>query len=49
MVHLNKWVDFVREDLKFWEVSGQHYTMIDAEHVKGFQVLLKKALNERGL
>jgi acyl-CoA synthetase (AMP-forming)/AMP-acid ligase II/thioesterase domain-containing protein len=47
--HLNHWVNFVQHDLKFWEVDGEHYTMIGQEHVPKFQQTLKKALVERGL
>lgn len=47
--HLNHWVNFIRNDLKFWEVDGQHYTMIDQEHVPKFQQTLKRALAARGL
>ncbi|KAF2811304.1 putative polyketide synthase PksJ [Mytilinidion resinicola] len=47
--HLNHWVDFVRDDLKFWQVDGQHYTMIGPENVSRFQQTLKKALAVRGL
>ena len=47
--HLNCWVNFVRDDLKFWEVDGEHYTMISPDHVTKFQQILKKALAARGL
>jgi acyl-CoA synthetase (AMP-forming)/AMP-acid ligase II/thioesterase domain-containing protein len=47
--HLNHWVHFIRNDLKFWEVDGQHYTMIGPDHVFRFQQTLKKALAARGL
>ncbi|KAF2793762.1 putative polyketide synthase PksJ [Melanomma pulvis-pyrius CBS 109.77] len=47
--HLNHWVNFIRSDVKFWEVDGQHYTMIGPEHVPKFQQTLKKALAARGL
>ncbi|KAF2634135.1 putative polyketide synthase PksJ [Massarina eburnea CBS 473.64] len=47
--HLNHWVNFIRSDLKFWEVEGQHYTMIDSEHAPKFQQTLKEALAARGL
>lgn len=47
--HLNHWVHFIRDDVKFWEVDGQHYTMIDSNHVHKFQQTLKKALAARGL
>jgi len=47
--HLNHWVGFIRNDLKFWEVDGQHYTMIGPDHVPTFQKTLKKAPSARGL
>ncbi|KAI9666525.1 MAG: putative NRPS-like protein biosynthetic cluster [Bathelium mastoideum] len=47
--HLNHWVNFIRDDLKFWEVDGQHYTMIGPDHVSKFQQTLKDALTARGL
>ncbi|KAK7180424.1 nonribosomal peptide synthetase [Paraphaeosphaeria sporulosa] len=47
--HLNRWVNFIRNDLKFWEVDGEHYTMIGPEHVPKFQQTLKMALAARGL
>ncbi|KAL9003649.1 MAG: hypothetical protein Q9188_003493 [Gyalolechia gomerana] len=46
---LNLWSDFVREDVRFHEVDGEHYTMIGAEHVPKFQQSLKRALAARGL
>ncbi|KAM0793987.1 hypothetical protein BDR22DRAFT_877314 [Usnea florida] len=46
---LNRWADFVRGDVRFHEVDGEHYTMIGVEHVHGFQRTLKKALAARGL
>ena len=46
---LNHWVDFVREDVRFHEVDGEHYTMIGPEHVPKFQQTLKKAMAARGL
>ncbi|KAA8652865.1 hypothetical protein EYZ11_007593 [Aspergillus tanneri] len=46
---LNRWADYVREDLRFHEVDGAHYTMLSTEHVGRFQQTLKKALAERGL
>jgi acyl-CoA synthetase (AMP-forming)/AMP-acid ligase II/thioesterase domain-containing protein len=47
--HLDHWVGFIRDDLKFWEVDGEHYTMIGSEHVPKFQQTLKNALAARGL
>ena len=46
---LNRWVDFVREEVRFHEVDGEHYTMIGPNHVHTFQQTLKKALAARGL
>ena len=46
---LNHWADFVRDDVKFHEVDGEHYTMIGPEHVPKFQQTLKKALAARGI
>ena len=45
----NRWAEFVRGDVRFHEVDGEHYTMIGVEHVHGFQKTLKKALAARGL
>ena len=46
---LNRWAEFVRGEVRFHEVDGEHYTMIGVEHVHGFQRTLKKALAARGL
>ncbi|RAK79650.1 thioesterase domain-containing protein [Aspergillus fijiensis CBS 313.89] len=46
---LNHWVNFVREDVRYHEVDGEHYTMVGPEHVARFQLTLKKALVARGL
>ena len=46
---LNHWADFVRGDVKFHEVDGEHYTMIGPDHVPKFQQSLKNALAARGL
>ncbi|KAL9619123.1 MAG: hypothetical protein Q9160_006212 [Pyrenula sp. 1 TL-2023] len=43
------WRDFVREDVRFHEVGGEHYTMLGDDHVSKFQHTLKKALTARGL
>jgi hypothetical protein len=47
--YLNKWINFIGDDLKSWEVDGQHYTMIGPEHVPKFPRTLKRALAIRGL
>ncbi|KAI4147623.1 MAG: hypothetical protein LQ341_001750 [Variospora aurantia] len=46
---LNRWTDFVRCEVRFHEVDGEHYTMIGSEHVFTFQQTLRKALVMRGL
>lgn len=46
---LNHWVDFMREEVRFHEVDGEHYTMIGPDHVAKFQQTLKEALAARGL
>lgn len=46
---LNHWVDFVRNDVKYHEVGGEHYTMIGPDHVPKFQQTLKDAMAARGL
>jgi len=47
--HLNLWRDFVRDEVKFHEVDGEHYTMMGKDHVPTFQKTLKRALKARGL
>ena len=46
---MNHWADFVRGEVKFHEVDGEHYTMIGPDHVPKFQQTLKEALIARGL
>lgn len=46
---LNHWVNFVRDDVKYHEVGGEHYTMIGPDHVPKFQQTLKNAMAARGL
>ncbi|KAJ5482339.1 Thioesterase [Penicillium sp. IBT 31633x] len=46
---LNRWEEFVSNDVKFHEVDGQHYTMISPERVPKFQQKLKDVLSARGL
>ena len=47
--HLRKWADFSREEPRFHEVDGAHYTMLDSENVHSFAKKLKAVLLERGL
>lgn len=46
--HLSRWSE-VCPDVRFHEVDGEHYTMIDAEHVEGFQHIFQTALLARGM
>ena len=47
--HLSLWRGFVRGDVGFHEVGGEHYTMLGKEHVFTFQKTLKRVLKARGL
>ncbi|KAH8588164.1 Alpha/Beta hydrolase protein [Bisporella sp. PMI_857] len=47
--HLSKWKDFVRGEVGFHEVGGEHYTMLGKEHVFGFQKTLRRVLQAKGL
>jgi acyl-CoA synthetase (AMP-forming)/AMP-acid ligase II/thioesterase domain-containing protein len=47
--HLSKWSNFVRTEVEFHGVGGEHYTMLGKEHVQTFQKTLKKVLAARGL
>ncbi|KAI1338797.1 acetyl-CoA synthetase-like protein [Xylariaceae sp. FL0016] len=46
---LMAWNDFVREDVKFHHVVGQHYTMLAPENVISFADTLRRVLKERGM
>ena len=43
------WKEFVGSEVRFHEVEGAHYTMMDKEHVHGFQKKFKVALAGRGI
>ena len=45
---LGAWKGFC-EDVKFHDVDGAHYTMMNLDHVQSFQRTLKKAMRGRGL
>jgi thioesterase domain-containing protein len=47
--YLSKWTGFVRNEVKFHEVDGAHYTMMGPEHILSFQKKLKGVLEMRGL
>ncbi|KAL4770577.1 hypothetical protein BDW60DRAFT_217985 [Aspergillus nidulans var. acristatus] len=46
---LSAWREFVREDVRFHDVQGAHYTMLNREYVEAFAGTLKNVLKERGL
>jgi thioesterase domain-containing protein len=47
--HLQKWKDFVKEEVRYHDVDGHHYTMLSPAHVRSFQARLRRALAARGL
>lgn len=47
--HLSRWEEFSREEPRFHDVGGAHYTMLGPEHVLGFQKTLRRALEARGI
>ncbi|PPJ58141.1 hypothetical protein CBER1_02561 [Cercospora berteroae] len=46
--HLSGWNDF-SSDVRCHEVGGEHYTMIDTDHVQAFMKTFTKALSDRGV
>jgi thioesterase domain-containing protein len=46
---LAAWREFVREDVRFHDVQGAHYTMLNKEYVANFATTLRTVLRERGL
>ncbi|KAL5041950.1 hypothetical protein BDW71DRAFT_156214 [Aspergillus fruticulosus] len=46
---LSAWREFVREDVRFHDVQGAHYTMLNREYVEGFAGTLRAVLKERGV
>ncbi|CAI6227115.1 unnamed protein product [Periconia digitata] len=47
--HISRWAEFVKGSLQFHSVQGEHYTMIDADHVNGFAQTLMKVLKARAV
>ena len=47
--HLSKWGDFSRSVPHFHEVQGEHYTMLDPQHVLSFHKKLQSVWKERGV
>ncbi|KAK2750372.1 putative NRPS-like protein biosynthetic cluster [Myotisia sp. PD_48] len=46
---LSAWKDFVREGVRFHDVQGAHYTMLNPEYVASFAETLRTVLRERGV
>ncbi|KAH8754377.1 hypothetical protein F5883DRAFT_607848 [Diaporthe sp. PMI_573] len=46
---LMAWKSYVREDVRFHHVQGQHYTMLNSEYATSFAKTLRNVLSERGL
>jgi thioesterase domain-containing protein len=46
---LSAWKDFVRTEVRFHDVQGAHYTMLNPEYVANFAETLRRVLRERGL
>ncbi|KAG9312428.1 atromentin synthetase [Chiua virens] len=46
---LKPWGDFSRSEPSYTDVPGQHYTLMDFDHVPGFQKIFRSRLEARGL
>jgi acyl-CoA synthetase (AMP-forming)/AMP-acid ligase II/thioesterase domain-containing protein len=46
---LSAWKEFVRDGVRFHDVQGAHYTMLNPEYVASFAETLRRVLRERGL
>jgi thioesterase domain-containing protein len=46
---LKKWEGFVKEDVRYHDCVGNHWTMLDGENCWGLQKSLKDALAKRGV
>ncbi|KAF9233456.1 hypothetical protein BU15DRAFT_80116 [Melanogaster broomeanus] len=46
---LKPWEAFSRGDVSYTDVPGQHYTLMDFNHVPGFQKIFRSRLEARGL
>jgi thioesterase domain-containing protein len=47
--HLVHWKDFVRGEVAYYEIGGEHYTMLGKQHVHSFQKTLKQVMKARGV
>jgi acyl-CoA synthetase (AMP-forming)/AMP-acid ligase II/thioesterase domain-containing protein len=46
---LKPWAGFSRGEVMYTDVPGQHYTLMDFDHVPGFQKIFRSRLAARGL
>ncbi|KAG9315585.1 atromentin synthetase [Chiua virens] len=46
---LKPWGEFSRSEPTYTDVPGQHYTLMDFDHVPGFQKIFRSRLEARGL
>ncbi|KAH7886719.1 putative quinone synthetase [Phlebopus sp. FC_14] len=46
---LKPWQEFSRGEPSYTDVPGQHYTLMDFDHVPGFQKIFRSRLEARGL
>jgi acyl-CoA synthetase (AMP-forming)/AMP-acid ligase II/thioesterase domain-containing protein len=46
---LKPWAEFSRGEVSYTDVPGQHYTLMDFDHVPGFQKIFRSRLEARGL
>ena len=46
---LKPWEGFSRGEASYTDVPGQHYTLMDFDHVPGFQKIFRSRLEARGL
>lgn len=46
---LKPWAEFSRGEPSYTDVPGQHYTLMDFDHVPGFQKIFRSRLEARGL
>ena len=46
---LHPWREYSRGDAMFTDVPGQHYTLMDIDHVPQFQKIFRAQLQARGL
>ncbi|KIJ62498.1 hypothetical protein HYDPIDRAFT_94475 [Hydnomerulius pinastri MD-312] len=46
---LKPWAEFSRGEPAYTDVPGQHYTLMDFDHVPGFQKIFRSRLEARGL